>query len=214
MSKSLLDFFFFLMIRRPPRSTLFPYTTLFRFFHAGPRANRSMARFAACAQAHWCGADIPEFSAGRNLQASERQGLPVLHFAGIHVQIALPDGFSSTACARRRAADAPCRIDRNDAMMASGSFHSGARRMDYRDRHVVVTGGAGALGTAVVGALLEAGAICHVPCRTRDAAQRFKYRDHAAVKLSAPVDLADEAAVETLYAGAPRLWASLHIAGG
>src|SRR6266542_4871995 len=25
-----LDFFFFLMIRRPPRSTLFPYTTLFR----------------------------------------------------------------------------------------------------------------------------------------------------------------------------------------
>src|SRR2546430_14789395 len=25
-----LHFFFFLMIRRPPRSTLFPYTTLFR----------------------------------------------------------------------------------------------------------------------------------------------------------------------------------------
>src|SRR5438876_4748653 len=27
-----LYFFFFLMIRRPPRSTLFPYTTLFRSF--------------------------------------------------------------------------------------------------------------------------------------------------------------------------------------
>src|SRR5437016_10961194 len=27
---SFADFFFFLMIRRPPRSTLFPYTTLFR----------------------------------------------------------------------------------------------------------------------------------------------------------------------------------------
>src|SRR5437016_12387408 len=26
----LFSFFFFLMIRRPPRSTLFPYTTLFR----------------------------------------------------------------------------------------------------------------------------------------------------------------------------------------
>src|SRR3989442_4891900 len=26
----MIDFFFFLMIRRPPRSTLFPYTTLFR----------------------------------------------------------------------------------------------------------------------------------------------------------------------------------------
>src|SRR2546423_6017689 len=28
-----LFFFFFLMIRRPPRSTLFPYTTLFRSSH-------------------------------------------------------------------------------------------------------------------------------------------------------------------------------------
>src|SRR3989441_11837993 len=28
----MLLFFFFLMIRRPPRSTLFPYTTLFRSF--------------------------------------------------------------------------------------------------------------------------------------------------------------------------------------
>src|SRR5471030_3435635 len=28
-------FFFFLMIRRPPRSTLFPYTTLFRSEEAG-----------------------------------------------------------------------------------------------------------------------------------------------------------------------------------
>src|SRR3712207_7044893 len=27
---SCISFFFFLMIRRPPRSTLFPYTTLFR----------------------------------------------------------------------------------------------------------------------------------------------------------------------------------------
>src|SRR2546427_5637144 len=30
MSLLLFVFFFFLMIRRPPRSTLFPYTTLFR----------------------------------------------------------------------------------------------------------------------------------------------------------------------------------------
>src|SRR5256885_16075657 len=32
-------FFFFLMIRRPPRSTLFPYTTLFRS-RAGPDRGR------------------------------------------------------------------------------------------------------------------------------------------------------------------------------
>ena len=37
--------------------------------------------------------------------------------------------------------------------------------MDFRDRHVVVTGGTGALGRAVVGALLAAGAHCHVPYR-------------------------------------------------
>src|SRR2546422_5277650 len=33
---SLALFFFFLMIRRPPRSTLFPYTTLFRSSWRGP----------------------------------------------------------------------------------------------------------------------------------------------------------------------------------
>src|SRR2546421_4871776 len=33
-------FFFFLMIRRPPRSTLFPYTTLFRSAGAGGRGSR------------------------------------------------------------------------------------------------------------------------------------------------------------------------------
>src|SRR6266550_6937166 len=34
------SFFFFLMIRRPPRSTLFPYTTLFR----SVRGRRAVAR--------------------------------------------------------------------------------------------------------------------------------------------------------------------------
>src|SRR6478736_9016893 len=34
-----VEFFFFLMIRRPPRSTLFPYTTLFR-----PPSRRPHAR--------------------------------------------------------------------------------------------------------------------------------------------------------------------------
>src|SRR5258708_31509534 len=38
--------FFFLMIRRPPRSTLFPYTTLFRsdFRSSGQPPGRSVAR--------------------------------------------------------------------------------------------------------------------------------------------------------------------------
>src|SRR5256885_14074117 len=39
-SCSRLYFFFFLMIRRPPRSTLFPYTTLFRSRSSGSSRSR------------------------------------------------------------------------------------------------------------------------------------------------------------------------------
>src|SRR5260221_11255877 len=38
------SFFFFLMIRRPPRSTLFPYTTLFRSEHASNYINCNCRR--------------------------------------------------------------------------------------------------------------------------------------------------------------------------
>src|SRR5262249_60902630 len=41
------SFFFFLMIRRPPRSTLFPYTTLFRSRQRAGPAPRPTARPAA-----------------------------------------------------------------------------------------------------------------------------------------------------------------------
>jgi NAD(P)-dependent dehydrogenase (short-subunit alcohol dehydrogenase family) len=62
-------------------------------------------------------------------------------------------------------------------------------------RHVVVTGGNGALGGAVV-ALLEArGAIVHVPD-------------------IATVDLSQEAATSAYYAALPPLWASIQLAGG
>src|SRR3712207_7700036 len=37
------EFFFFLMIRRPPRSTLFPYTTLFRSRNRRGRRRRGPA---------------------------------------------------------------------------------------------------------------------------------------------------------------------------
>src|SRR5476649_3014927 len=41
LSKGPVSLFFFLMIRRPPRSTLFPYTTLFRSPAAhGPELER------------------------------------------------------------------------------------------------------------------------------------------------------------------------------
>ncbi len=86
--------------------------------------------------------------------------------------------------------------------------------MDFRDRHIVVTGGAGALGTAVVATLLEAGAVCHVPCFDAAEANRFRLREHKQVVLAVAGDLADEAAVGRVYQGIAPLWASIHIAGG
>ena len=86
--------------------------------------------------------------------------------------------------------------------------------MDYQDRHVVITGGTGALGVAVVGALLAAGAACHVPYRSEEEVRRFPHRDHRNVSLVALGNLADESAVAAFYGGLERLWASIHIAGG
>lgn len=86
--------------------------------------------------------------------------------------------------------------------------------MDFRDRHVVITGGAGALGTAVVTALIEGGAVCHVPCLDAAEAQRFRLRDHKQVVLTITGSLADERPIRLLYQGIAPLWASIHLAGG
>src|SRR5205809_4249488 len=43
-SASSLCYFFFLMIRRPPRSTLFPYTTLFRSLPGALARGRALRR--------------------------------------------------------------------------------------------------------------------------------------------------------------------------
>jgi NAD(P)-dependent dehydrogenase (short-subunit alcohol dehydrogenase family) len=86
--------------------------------------------------------------------------------------------------------------------------------MDFRNRHVVVTGGAGALGTAVVRTLVDAGATCHVPCHDEAEAQRFPLREHKQVVLSVTGSLADEGAVARFYEAITPLWASIHLAGG
>jgi NAD(P)-dependent dehydrogenase (short-subunit alcohol dehydrogenase family) len=86
--------------------------------------------------------------------------------------------------------------------------------MSFSDRHIVVTGGTGALGTAVVDALLKLGARCYVPYRREDEAGSFPIPADAAVTLIPVPNLADEKVVKEIYAEVPSLWASIHIAGG
>jgi NAD(P)-dependent dehydrogenase (short-subunit alcohol dehydrogenase family) len=80
--------------------------------------------------------------------------------------------------------------------------------INLQGKQVVVTGGTGGLGPAVVQALVDAGATCHVPHRGADApaAERVHYVPG--------VDLTSEEQVTRFYAGLPPLWASVQVAGG
>jgi NAD(P)-dependent dehydrogenase (short-subunit alcohol dehydrogenase family) len=84
--------------------------------------------------------------------------------------------------------------------------------MELEGRTCVVTGGTGALGTAVVRAFLAAGARCRVPYRSDAEADAFPYKDR--VTLVPRADLTSEADVARLYDGISDLWASIHVAGG
>jgi NAD(P)-dependent dehydrogenase (short-subunit alcohol dehydrogenase family) len=77
------------------------------------------------------------------------------------------------------------------------------------DRHVVITGGQGGLGGAVVDAFVDAGAVVHLPVRAVAPGTIPRARIHLTA-----VDLTDEAAVAAFYRGLPGLWASVHLAGG
>ena len=81
-------------------------------------------------------------------------------------------------------------------------------------KHIVVTGGTGALGGAVVGKLLGEGAICHVPNAHAAAPSHFPFSADDRVRLVHNVDLSDSTKVEAFYSQVPGLWGSIHLAGG
>ncbi len=85
---------------------------------------------------------------------------------------------------------------------------------DFKGLHVVVTGGTGALGGAVVEALLERGAECRIPCVDESELNRFPRRDDPRVRIDLGVDLRDEQSVERFFSAIPSVWASIHVAGG
>ena len=86
--------------------------------------------------------------------------------------------------------------------------------MDFRDRHIVVTGGTGALGAAVVGEFLAGGAICHVPYYIDEEERNYPHRAHPRVKLIPGANLGSQTVVARIYDAVPKLWASIHLAGG
>ena len=85
--------------------------------------------------------------------------------------------------------------------------------MTFKGRPVVVTGGTGALGSAVVARLIEADAQCHVTYIKPEELDHFESRDDERVTLH-QLDLTSEEAVTGRFEQIDQLAASIHLAGG
>lgn len=90
--------------------------------------------------------------------------------------------------------------------------------LNFTDRHIVITGGTGALGSAVLEQLLDAGARCSIPCFDKSELDNFDHEGHENLYVQIGVDLTDEEATQDFYSKAIQqngtLWGSVHIAGG
>jgi NAD(P)-dependent dehydrogenase (short-subunit alcohol dehydrogenase family) len=86
--------------------------------------------------------------------------------------------------------------------------------MDYANRHLVVTGGTGALGAAVVELLVAAGATVHIPAHRAPDPAKFAMARHERLRITPGIDLTNEQQVASFYNATPPIWASIHTAGG
>ena len=80
-------------------------------------------------------------------------------------------------------------------------------------KQIIVTGGTGFLGSAVVKRFLDSGAICHVTWKFEAELNHFALKDHERVSLH-HVDVTNEEQVNAFYQGIDDLWASIHVVGG
>jgi NAD(P)-dependent dehydrogenase (short-subunit alcohol dehydrogenase family) len=86
--------------------------------------------------------------------------------------------------------------------------------LDFSTLHVVITGGTGALGSAVADLLLNAGATIHIPAHSAPDPSKFPLAKNDRVHITPDLDLTNESAVQSFYQSLPTLWASIHTAGG
>lgn len=82
------------------------------------------------------------------------------------------------------------------------------------NKHIIVTGGIGGLGQAVVAAFLDTGASVHIPNYGDSVPGWFDLASHDRVHITNSVDLSNAEAVTGYYASLPAAWASVHLAGG
>jgi NAD(P)-dependent dehydrogenase (short-subunit alcohol dehydrogenase family) len=88
------------------------------------------------------------------------------------------------------------------------------RTTELDGKHIVITGGTGALGNAVTALLCARGAIAHLPMIEPEPPADFRLADHDRVQVAPGIDLRDEQQVRAYYGRLPPLHGSIHVAGG
>ncbi len=91
-------------------------------------------------------------------------------------------------------------------------------KFDFKNTHIIITGGTGALGSAVTRLLIEADAKCSIPCFDKSELENFDLEGHDRLYIKTGVDLTDGELTQDYYTKALEengpLWGSVHIAGG